>query len=384
VGIVGAGQLARMLCEAASPLGIETVVLAADPADAATDLAREVLVGSPFDSAALAELAERVDVVTFDHELVDLGLLEELVAGGHRVAPGPTALNFASDKAFQRRRFAAAGLPVPQFVVLDGTLDDDLARLEAFARELDVAPVVKSARGGYDGKGVVVASSLAEALDATARWRRAGNEVVAEAPIAFRTELAALLARRRDGQSVAWRTVRTAQLDGVCREIRVPGGVDDDTAANAAELARRVADVVGVVGVLAVELFDTDAGLLVNEVATRPHNSGHWTIEGATTSQFENHLRAILDLPLGAVTPTASAITTVNVFGSERAGQASLERALDVVGARVHLYGKAPRPGRKLGHVTVCGDRDDDVTARAWRAAAALGTPVPTLSGTNP
>jgi 5-(carboxyamino)imidazole ribonucleotide synthase len=381
VGIVGAGQLARMLCEAASALGLETVVLAADPRDAATSVAGTVRIGSAMDPDALRGLSEVCDVVTFDHELVDLDALARLESEGTAVRPSPAALCVAVDKAVQRRRFAAAGLPVPRFVVLDGDDGADRRALADFAEAVGGPPVVKAARGGYNGRGVLVASTLDEALDAAMAWRAAGTEVVAEARVEFRAELAALLARRSDGETASWRTVRTAQVDGVCREVCVPGGLDDETAEAAARLAHRVADVAGAVGVLAVELFDAPDGLVVNEVALRPHNSGHWTIEGATTSQFENHLRAVLDLPLGDTSMRAAAVTCVNVFGSGSPLDGALAQALEDPTAKVHLYGKSDRPGRKLGHVTVLGDDSAEVTARAWRAAAALGTPVTTQIG---
>jgi 5-(carboxyamino)imidazole ribonucleotide synthase len=381
VGIVGAGQLARMLCEAASALGLATVVLAADRSDAAVSVAGDVRLGSATDPGALRGLAEACDVVTFDHELVGLEALKVLESAGIAVRPSTDALVLAVDKSVQRRRFAAAGLPVPPFVVLDGDRAADRAALVAFADQIEGAPVVKAARGGYDGRGVVVAESLDESLEAAAAWRDAGVEVVAEARIEFRAELAALLVRRPGGETASWRTVRTTQVDGVCREVCVPGGLDDAFDEAAARLAHRVADVAGAVGVLAVELFDTADGLLVNEVALRPHNSGHWTIEGSTTSQFENHLRAVLDLPLGDTSMRATAVTTVNVFGSTGPIDEALAHALEEPTAKVHLYGKSSRPGRKLGHVTVLGDDGDDVTARAWRAAAALGTPVTTQMG---
>ena len=382
VGIVGAGQLARMLCEAASALGVRTVVLAARRDDAATQAAGDVTIGDATDPAALAALAARCDVVTFDHELVDLAAVTELEAAGTLVRPSARALVAAVDKAQQRRSFAAAGLPVPDFEVLDGTEEADLAALRGLAARLGRTPVVKAARGGYDGRGVVVTSSLDEAAAALVSWRRAGVAVVAESPVEFRAELAALLCRRPGGELAQWRTVETAQIDGVCREVRVPGRVDDTTDAAASALARAVAEEIGVVGVLAVELFDTENGLVVNEVATRPHNSGHWTIEGATTSQFENHLRAILDLPLGATGLVAPAVASVNVFGAARgAPDPSLAGALEEPTASVHLYGKSPRPGRKLGHVTVVGTDPADVAARAWRSAAALGTPEPARAG---
>ena len=385
VGIVGAGQLARMLCEAASALGIRTTVLAADRDDAATATASEVLVGAATDAVALGELARRSSVVTFDHELVDLDALAALEAAGVLVRPSTAALAAAVDKAHQRRSFQAAGLPVPRFCVLEGDREGDLAALEALASELGHVPVVKAARGGYDGRGVVVADALSSAVAAVEAWRASGVPVVAEARCEFRFELAALVARRPGGELVQWRTVETDQLGGVCREVCVPGAVDAATERAAAALAARVAAHLSVVGILAVELFDTSEGLVVNEVAVRPHNSGHWTMEGSTTSQFENHLRAVLDLPLGATDVVAPAVCSVNVFGAPDASSpSSLAAALAEPTAKVHLYGKAPRPGRKLGHVTVVGTDASDVAARAWRAAAALGTPVAASSGARP
>jgi 5-(carboxyamino)imidazole ribonucleotide synthase len=372
-----------MCCEAASALGIDTIVLASSPDDAAVSAASEVVLGSPTDPTSLHELAARSDVVTFDHELVDLDAVRALESAGRCVRPSSAALEAAVDKALQRRRFAAAGLAVPEFVILDSDRDSDLAALRSFAERLDRVPVVKVARGGYDGRGVVIASRLDEAAGAVAAWRESGAVVVAEAPIEFRTELAALVVRRAGGDTVAYRAVQTTQVDGVCREVLVPGGLSDATSKEAGALAARAAELVGSVGVMAVELFETDTGLLVNEVALRPHNSGHWTIEGATTSQFENHLRAVLDLPLGATALTAPAVATVNVFGgaSGNLDDASLALALSEPRAKLHLYGKAPRPGRKLGHVTVLGDDADEAARVAWRAAAALGTPVPAAAG---
>jgi 5-(carboxyamino)imidazole ribonucleotide synthase len=383
VGFVGAGQLARMCCEAASAIGVDTVVLATSRDDAAVTVASEVVLGSPTDPGALGELAARCDVVTFDHELVDLELLRALEATGRPVRPSSAALEAAVNKAFQRRRFAEAGLCVPEFVVLEADRDADLAALGALADRLGRVPVVKLARGGYDGRGVVIASDLDEAAAAVAAWRESGAVVVAEAPVDFRCELATLVVRRAGGESVVYRAVQTTQLDGVCREIQVPGGIDDETSIAAGALALRAAELTGAVGVMAVELFATADGLVVNEVALRPHNSGHWTIEGATTSQFENHLRAVLDLPLGATELTARAISTVNVFGGASGilDAAALTLAMREPTAKLHLYGKRSRPGRKLGHVTVLGDDADQVSKAAWRSAAALGTPVSATVG---
>jgi len=380
VGIVGAGQLARMLLEEASALGVEAVVLANDPSESAASTAGELRLGAATDFEALSSLAEEVDVLTFDHELVDLDQLRRIEEAGHRVAPSPSSLRYASDKAAMRVRLAEAGLPSPAFeIAAPGTAPD----LHAFGEQHGWPLVVKAATGGYDGRGVYLAGDLEAAAATVADLHGAGITALIEERVAIRRELAALLCRRPGGELSLWPVVETAQIDGVCREVLVPGGIDRQLAHDAEALARRVAEVVEVVGVMAVELFETDEGLVVNELAMRPHNSGHWTQDGAVTSQFENHLRAVLDLPLGATETTAPHVASVNVFGAEGAldGPAALADALAVAGAHVHLYGKESRPGRKMGHVNVAGDEADEVRRSAWAAAVALGTPVPAEIG---
>jgi 5-(carboxyamino)imidazole ribonucleotide synthase len=384
LGIVGAGQLARMMVEAASELGVRTVVLAARADDAAAPVASEVLLGEATDGRALRDLVARCDVVTFDHEQVDLELLHQLERDGARLRPGLQTLQVAVDKAEMRTRLSAEGLPVPRYAVLAG---DDLGPEEladevcAFAALEGWPVVVKATRGGYDGKGVWQLDGEPAARGLCEKAAGARIPLLVEAHVDIDVELAVVVARGHDGASVAWPPVETAQVGGVCREVRYPGRVGPDLADRAAVLAQKVAAVVGATGVLAVELFASDGRLLVNEIAARPHNSAHWTIEGATTSQFENHVRAVLGLPLGDTSPVAAHVASVNVFGapSTDAGHpgARMSTALSVRGAHVHLYGKTPRPGRKLGHVTVCGDDPADVRARAWAAARALGTPVP-------
>ena len=376
VGIVGAGQLARMACEAASALGIRTVVLAEHPDDAAVGTADEVVAGTPSAPKDMRLLADRCEVVTFDHELVDLGILEALVRDGVTVRPGVATLEMAVDKAEMRARLSAAGVPVPAYRVLDRP---DPAAIEAFAAVHGWPVVAKAVRGGYDGKGVWTLGGPDQAAETCRRAASAGTALLVEELVDIEDELAVLVARRPGGETRTWPVVETAQVDGVCREVLVPGGLDPAAAQAAAEMAVRVAEVAGSVGVLAVELFSSADGLMVNEVAARPHNTGHWTIEGAVTSQFENHLRAVLDLPLGATAPTAAAVASVNVFGAAAGNDPAetLAGALAVEGAHVHLYGKRARPGRKLGHVTVCGEDAGVVRHRAWAAARALGTPLP-------
>jgi 5-(carboxyamino)imidazole ribonucleotide synthase len=379
VGVIGAGQLARMLCEAASALAVPVVVLAEHADDSAALVSPRVVLGSPKDREALRVLFGQVEVVTFDHEQVDLDLLSSFDSAPP-MRPGLATLGMAVDKAEMRRRLRSAGIPVPAFHAIDaGGPERALAGVEAFAATHGWPVVLKAARGGYDGKGVWTAEGPDEARAVCERAAAGATPLLVEELVGIDTELAVVVARRPGGDSAAWPPVETAQETGVCREVSFPGELDTDVAARATALARAVADVAGAVGVLAVEMFASAGRLLVNEVAARPHNSAHWTIEGSTTSQFENHLRAVLDLPLGDTTPLAPHVASVNVFGADADGGSvvRMASALEVTGAHVHLYGKAPRPGRKLGHVTVCGEDADDVRARAWAAARALGTPVP-------
>jgi 5-(carboxyamino)imidazole ribonucleotide synthase len=268
-----------------------------------------------------------------------------------------------------------AGVPVPCYLVVDDTPDAPEA-VAAFGEAHGWPVMLKAARGGYDGKGVWPARDRAEAEAVLAR---VAGQVVVEELLPLEAELAVMVARCPSGASAAWPAVETAQVGGVCREVLVPGRLAPDVAEAASALGQKVAEIAGAVGVMAVELFWSGGRLLVNEVATRPHNSGHWTIEGAVTSQFENHVRGVLDLPLGSTAPHHAQVASVNIFGGPAGEDPAqlLARGLAVEGAHVHLYGKGARPGRKLGHVTVCGDDPELVRARAWSAAIALGTPVP-------
>ena len=305
------------------------------------------------------------DVITFDHELVDLDQLTRLESEGVLLRPGPGALRAAVDKSYQRQLVAEAGLPVPRFVVARSARD---ARLAAFLDTVDAAPVVKAARGGYDGRGVVFATDRDDALSAVQRL----GDVVVEERQTLRGEVAQLLVRGADGQVVTYPLVTTVQRDGQCVEVRYPSDARHDD--EAATLAGRVAELIDAVGVLAVEFFVTDAGLLINEVALRPHNTGHWTIEGSRTSQFTNHLAAVTGRPLGPTTPTAAHVVMVNVIGGPRPAPVGWSRPERRAGLAVHDYAKAWRPGRKLGHVTAWGDDAASARVRAWREARGAGT----------
>jgi 5-(carboxyamino)imidazole ribonucleotide synthase len=364
-----------MAGEAASALGLSMVVLAEHPDDAACEVAGEVVLGSPFVAADLRAIAGRCDVLTVDHEQVDLDLVAELAAQGAVVRPGADTLELAVDKAHMRAVLDDAGVPVPAYLVVDEG-PEALDAVASFAAAHGWPVMVKAARGGYDGKGVWPVADRAEAAAVLAG---VAGRVVVEELLPLDAELAVMVARRPSGASAAWPAVETAQVGGVCREVLVPGRLDADVLEAASALGSKVAEIAGGVGVMAVELFWSGGRLLVNEVATRPHNSGHWTMEGAVTSQFENHVRAVLDLPLGSTAPQHPQVASVNVFGGPDGADpaALLSRGLAVEGAHVHLYGKKARPGRKLGHVTVCGDEAEAVRSRAWSAAIALGTPVP-------
>jgi 5-(carboxyamino)imidazole ribonucleotide synthase len=364
VGMVGAGQLARMTHQAAIALGQSLRILAADPDDGAALVAADVHLGHHTDLDALRSFAKGCEVVTFDHEHVPTEHLRALVAEGVSVLPGPDALLHAQDKLVMRERLTTLGAPNPRWAPVS-TVDD----VVEFARG-EWPVVLKAARGGYDGKGVWMVSGPADAAEVLSH----SGAYLAEERVPLVRELAAVVARSPYGQVAAWPVVETVQADGICVEVLAPApDLSEHRALEAQQLAIRIATELDVVGVLAVELFETADGLVVNELAMRPHNSGHWTIDGAVTSQFEQHIRAVLDYPLGATTAIAPAVCMVNVLGGEPGGMPFDERLHHLFAAepraKVHLYGKAVRPGRKIGHVTVTGDDMPDVRRRA-RAAA--------------
>jgi 5-(carboxyamino)imidazole ribonucleotide synthase len=378
--MVGGGQLARMTHQAAIALGQTLRVLAASPDDPAARVTPDVVIGAHTDLDALRKAAAGADALTFDHEHVPTELLEKLVADGVNVAPPPSALIHAQDKLVMRRRLEALGASVPRFAEVTEPADVD-----AFAARVEAPLVVKTVRGGYDGRGVTLARDVAEAREVAGRYLADGTAVLVEEKVAMRRELAALAARSPFGQGAAWPVVQTVQRDGICVEVIAPApGLVAELGSAAGQLALRLADELGVVGVLAVELFETvDGRLVVNELAMRPHNSGHWSMDGARTSQFEQHLRAVLDYPLGDTAPIAPITVMANVLGAQQTPAMSMDERLHhlfgrLPEARVHLYGKGERPGRKIGHVNVLGTAggslDDDayvadVRERAARAA---------------
>ncbi|MFJ6675342.1 5-(carboxyamino)imidazole ribonucleotide synthase [Actinosynnema sp. NPDC091369] len=370
VGMIGGGQLARMTHQAAIPLGQSLRVLAESDSDPAAQVARDVELGKHTDLDALRAFAKSCDVVTFDHEHVPQEHLHALVAEGVKVFPGPDALLHAQDKLVMRERLAALGAPVPPFAAVQ-----DAADVLKFGAEHGWPCVLKAVRGGYDGRGVWMLNTPQSAQRVVPELLAAGTPLMVEQCVPMRRELSALVARSPFGQGAAWPLVQTVQQEGICVEVLAPApDVDPALAEQAQELALGIAAELGVVGLLAVELFETEDGLVVNELAMRPHNSGHWTIEGARTSQFEQHLRAVLDYPLGATDLVAPAVVMANVLGASAPPEMGPDERLHHLFARfpdahVHLYGKAERPGRKIGHVTLFGERMDEVRRRAGLAA---------------
>ncbi|MCZ2806468.1 5-(carboxyamino)imidazole ribonucleotide synthase [Modestobacter sp. VKM Ac-2983] len=373
VAMVGGGQLSRMTHQAAIALGQSLRVLAAESAESAALVAADVQLGDHRELADLQRLADGATVVTFDHEHVTTEHLRALEAAGHRVAPGPAALVHAQDKLVLRRALAEAGEPQPAWAEVTTVHD-----VTAFADGVGWPVVLKTPRGGYDGKGVFVVSGPDQVADLLERH----GTLLAEERVAMVRELSAQVARSPFGQVAVWPVVETIQRDGVCNEVLAPApGLAEELATAAQELAVRIADRLGVVGMLAVELFEAAEGVLVNELAMRPHNSGHWTIEGARTSQFEQHLRAVLDYPLGSTAMTAPVVVMANVLGGATAdagwdGPGLDERVHHLMAhwpdVKLHWYGKGQRRGRKLGHVTALGEDLAEVRARAVAAARYL------------
>lgn len=358
-----------MMISPAIALGIEFRILAERADDAAAAVARDVDIGSPVDGKALRSFAECCDFLTFDHELVNADALRDVAASGHAVRPSPDVVALVQDKLRQRQTLDALGCPIPPFQAV-ASIDD----LQGFAERHGWPVVVKALRGGYDGRGVWVVRDASEASRVWDGAKSARIDVMVEAWVPIEREIASLVARRPNGEIAHYPVVETVQSDGICRELVAPAQVSGLVQEKATSIAARIAEAISLEGVMAVEMFQVGETVLVNELAARVHNSGHYTIEGCATSQFEQHLRAILDWPLGDTTLRAPVVVTVNVLGGADGSDPS-KRLKDVLGisdCHVHLYGKEARPGRKLGHVTALGEDRDETLARARRAAAVL------------
>jgi 5-(carboxyamino)imidazole ribonucleotide synthase len=380
VGIIGGGQLARMCAGPAAELAITVSVLAEGADASAAQVVPSSPVGSHTDVDAVLDFAQHCDVVTFDHEHVPPDVLEALVAAEVPLHPSPGALRFAQDKLAMRERLTEIGVACPRWRAARTE-----AEVAAFASDVGWPVVAKTPRGGYDGKGVRVVGSADELADwlALAAEQEGGEGplaggVLLEEKVDFVRELAVLIARSPSNQAAAWPVVETVQTDGICTEVLAPApDLDPRLAAVVTEAGLRIAESLDVTGVFAVELFEVrdaasgEPAYVVNELAMRPHNSGHWSMDGAVTGQFEQHLRAVLDLPLGSPAPRAAFTVMANVLGGH---YPELYPAYRHIMARdpevkVHLYGKDVRPGRKIGHVNLSGHDLADLRERAGHAA---------------
>lgn len=364
IGVIGAGQLARMMAPAATELDLPLRVLAGSSQESAARVARDVRIGAHDSEADVRALAERSDVITFDHEHVPQTILRGIDTDGlAAVRPSADALVHAQDKLIMRERLTALGHPCPRWWRVG-----DAASLANALEDAGGRAILKTPRGGYDGHGVVVAESAADGAD----WLARHGELLVEELVPFTRELAVQVARRPGGDAVAYPVVQSVQNNGVCYEVIAPApNCDAAQQERIQQLGRAIAEDLDVVGLLAVELFECEDGtVLVNELAMRPHNTGHWSMDGAVTGQFEQHLRAVADLPLGSTAPIAPVAVMVNLLGGSQPELFSgARRAMGIdPELKVHLYGKSVRPGRKLGHVTVIGEDARDLLRRAHRA----------------
>jgi 5-(carboxyamino)imidazole ribonucleotide synthase len=371
VSILGGGQLARMSACAATRLGIEVAILEREPDSPAARVAVRSLVGAFDDRSKLQELARDALAVTLENEFVDVPSLHWLQAQGVPVFPTAETLSRVQDKLEQKRFLQEAHIPMPRFI--DVHSREDISRA---AENWGWPLLLKLRRNSYDGYGNATLHGPQDIAAALSRLRWPEQPLLAEAWVPFARELAAIVARGRDGRAAVYPVVETVQQNHICHLVRAPASVPPPVVEQATQIALQVVEAIEGVGIFAIELFETPQGrVLYNEIAPRPHNSGHYTIEGCITSQFENHLRAILGLPLGSTQMTAPAAVMVNLLGS-RQGPATVEglaKALDITGASVHIYGKlVSRPGRKMGHVTVLGAAVTDAEERALAAAQAL------------
>jgi 5-(carboxyamino)imidazole ribonucleotide synthase len=356
LGILGGGQLAKMTAQAASVLNIDVVIFAQKSDEPALKVTPFQVIGAWDDANLLQQFAQMCDVVTLESEFVDVAILRQIEAFGTPVLPSPNTIEQVQDKYDQKRKMQSAGIDVPRFRRVSTPTD-----ILDSATEFGFPVVVKARRDGYDGYGNAVvqrAHDIQPALD-----KLNGRELMVEAHVPFVRELAIIIARDKNGDIRDYPVVETIQKNGICHIVRCPAPTDEAVALRAIEMGRRAVEAIDGVGVFGVEMFEiADNEVVFNEIAPRPHNSGHYTIEGTITSQFENHVRAVMGLPLGDVAQIAPATAMINILG-ERNGTPNPDALRDVLatgGAHVHLYGKSEvRVGRKMGHITVLGYSTD-------------------------
>lgn len=371
LGILGGGQLARMTIQAAIPLGVDLAILAEAADSPAGRLTAHEIVGAWSDTAVLRAFADAVDVVTLENEFVDAPVLEQLAGWGKIVLPGADTLSTIQDKLTQKQALAARDLPVPQFVAVDSR-EDIVRAAERFGWPL----ILKARRNGYDGYGNAKLDSAADIEGALQRLGWPERTLMVEQAVPFVRELAVLVARDPQGNRVTYPVVETVQQNHICHIVRAPAPIDQASAEQATALACAAVEAVDGVGITAVEMFQTgDGQVMINELAPRPHNSGHFSIDACHASQFENHVRAVLGLPLGNPELRAPAAVMVNLLGRRNGPTEArgLEQALADPDVHLHLYGKRDvRRGRKMGHITALGSSLAEAERRAWAAAEAI------------
>lgn len=354
--VIGDGQLARMMQTAAIELGQSVRVLASSEDSSTAQVASDVFLGDYTNLSDLRAVTKGATAVTFDHEHVPNEHLTTLIDEGVNVQPRPAALVNAQDKLVMRKRLQELGAPVPPFAAIE-SVDD----ARAFWQRTNGRVCLKARRGGYDGKGVWFPASESELEELVDKLLAQGTPLMAEEKVDLVRELSAMVARTPSGEVKAWPVVESIQKDGICWFAIAPApGLEADRKQLAEDTAKRVAEALGVTGVLAVELFETPQGIFVNELAMRPHNTGHWTQNGCVTDQFEQHIRAVLDLPLGSTELLQEYTVMANVLGAEEDPELGMyERMVEVwrryPEVKIHMYGKGHRPGRKIGHVNVTG-----------------------------
>jgi 5-(carboxyamino)imidazole ribonucleotide synthase len=371
LGIIGGGQLAKMLAQSASQFGVEIVVLERNDNSPAASLATETVIGNWDNPDSLLVLGQLVDVVTLENEFVDADSLAALEQFGHALWPTSATVRMVQDKLIQKQALARAGLPVADFL----PAPDKISIIDA-AKKFGWPTVLKKRRNGYDGKGNYTLRSPADIDPAWTQLGGDANALFVEQFCPFTTELAMMITRGRNGETACYPVVETVQRDHICHLVKAPAPIAPEIAGRAAEIARAAVETVGAVGTMGVELFLTAAGdILINELAPRVHNSGHYTIEACVCSQFENHIRAVLGWPLGSTAMRAPAAVMVNLLGAGKGPGTprGLAEALAIPGAHPHIYGKAlSAPGRKMGHLTALGQTMNEALATAQRAASLI------------
>lgn len=373
IGIVGGGQLGRMLTEAAHPLGYQVTVVEAAPNCPATMAGANQIIGGLRDTDAIRELAKQTDVLTWEIEHIDAGVLAELTAEGYNVQPSPSTLTVIQDKYEQKQMLARAGLPVADFMPLQPQAEEHkAAHLDEVVRVLGGALILKTRTGGYDGRGNLVFDGDPTRVDEVlgSYW---GN-IYAEKIVPFEKELSVVAARDTKGKIAVYPTAETIHRDNICHTAVCPADIKPELADDAQEIAHETLKLLQGAGTFAIEMFATDTEVIINEIAPRVHNSGHHTIEANVTSQFEQHIRAVTGMPLGSTALRAPAAAMINILGQreEPLTRAGMDQVLALPDTHPHFYGKSSRPARKIGHITVLGSSADQVLKTASEARKAL------------